>query len=322
MYSIDIRRLAFIKLQKTGGRIRQTARMMELSPSTICRWAKEGSWNKSGSRKQRRRPALTEHLCDKIRQFYTIPKNQGVSLSMLRRRMMLADTQVYIPSITTLRRCMKIIRLSRKRLSNKVLGQMQSYQVLEYSRRLSDVNGCLMVSMDECNFSEKVVPLYGYSPIGEGCKTQRHKGTWINHSLVLAIASDGTRYHAIKKGSVKRNDFADIVRSLPFPPGTTLILDNCSIHKKLDDVYKSKGYIPMFLPAYAPQFQPVELAFSKIKGHFRQFWPWDDGVVKQVEKSIMTLRGTDNIGFFKHAEKCLRNKLNEIGDAGCTIISG
>ena len=77
-----------------------------------------------------------------------------------------------------------------------------------------------------------------------------------------------------------------------------------------------------FGTVYAPQFQLVELAFSKIKGHFRQFWPWDDGVVKQVEKSIMTLRGTDNIGFFKHAEKCLRNKLNEIGDAGCTIISG
>jgi DNA/RNA-binding domain of Phe-tRNA-synthetase-like protein len=34
---------------------------------------------------------------------------------------------------------------------------------------------------------------------------------------------------------------------------------------------------------YSPEFQPVELAFSKIKGMFRRLWPWDHGVEQYVE---------------------------------------
>jgi hypothetical protein len=199
---------------------------------------------------------------------------------------------------------------------------MKPDQVVDYSQRLSHHQGKLMVSVDECNFSEKVVPLYGYSPVGESCAMRSRSGTWTNRSLVLALASDGTRHHVIKQGSVKRVDFENIIKGMPFPPGTVLILDNCTIHKKLDDVYRAKGYIPMFLPAYAPQFQPVELAFSKVKGCFRQLWPWEDGVVQNIENSISTLRSSDNVAFFKHASKCLAAKLNEIGDVGCAIISG
>ncbi len=43
-----------------------------------------------------------------------------------------------------------------------------------------------------------------------------------------------------------------------------LILDNCKIHSGIEEAYASKGYVPMFLSPYSPQFQPVELAFSKV----------------------------------------------------------
>jgi len=32
----------------------------------------------------------------------------------------------------------------------------------------------------------------------------------------------------------------------------------------------AKDYTPLFLSPYSPEFQPVELAFSKIKGLFRR----------------------------------------------------
>jgi transposase len=131
------------------------------------------------------------------------------------------------------------------------------------------------------------------------------------------MASDGSRYHQIKTGSVKRVDFEKFVLDMPFPHGTVLILDNCTIHKKLEAAYMSKGYVPMFLPAYAPQFQPVELAFSKVKGHFRQLWPWNNDIVQSIETSLETLRPNDNIAFFKHANRCLATRVLEIGDAGC-----
>ena len=120
-------------------------------------------------------------------------------------------------------------------------------------------DGPLVVSVDECNFSEKVQPLYGYSPIGQNCRLRNKKGGWTSYSLVLCIASNVTKYHTILKGSVKRVDFARIVRDMPFPKGTVLLMDNCTIHKGIDDAFKAKGFTPLFLSPYSPQFQPVEL---------------------------------------------------------------
>jgi hypothetical protein len=44
------------------------------------------------------------------------------------------------------------------------------------------------------------------------------------------------------------------IHSLPYPPETVCVMDNCRIHKGLDDVFAAKGYIPMFLSPYSPQF--------------------------------------------------------------------
>ena len=228
MYSFDLRRLAFIKLQQSGGRVRHTARLLEVSPSTISRWVRNSSWNIRGQRKKRKPNVCTDDMCKRLECFYADSKNHGVSLAFFHRR-----TRIDA-SLSSLRRCLKVICLSRKRLSNKVLGQMQSVKVIEYNdyRNKHVHPGTLVVSIDECNFSEKVLPLYGYSPIGEACKIRCHKGSWVNRSLVLALASDGSRYHQIKDGSVKRVDFEKFVVDMPFPRGTVLILDNCTIHKK------------------------------------------------------------------------------------------
>ncbi len=90
---------------------------------------------------------------------------------------------------------------------------------------------------------------------------------------------------------------------MPYPPGTVLILDNCSIHKGLDDVYDAKGYTPLFLSPYSPDFQPVELAFSKIKGLFRQSHDQYDDVPSQVTACVNELRPSDISGYFQYARR-------------------
>ena len=55
-------------------------------------------------------------------------------------------------------------------------------------------------SVDECYFSEKVLPLYGYSPIGQKCKVTSPATSWKKQSLLLAVASDGSRHSQIIQG--------------------------------------------------------------------------------------------------------------------------
>ena len=48
---------------------------------------------------------------------------------------------------------------------------------------------------------------------------------------------------------------------------STLIMDNCSVHHtgEVESVLNDAGIITHFLPPYSPDYNPIELAFSKVK---------------------------------------------------------
>lgn len=55
-------------------------------------------------------------------------------------------------------------------------------------------------------------------------------------------------------------------------PGTVVILDNLSSHKspRAAQALKACGAWFLFLPAYSPDLNPIEMAFSKLKAHLRR----------------------------------------------------
>ena len=55
-------------------------------------------------------------------------------------------------------------------------------------------------------------------------------------------------------------------------PGTVVILDNLITHKspKAVQVLKERRCWMLFLPAYSPDLNPIEMAFSKLKAHLRR----------------------------------------------------
>ena len=55
-------------------------------------------------------------------------------------------------------------------------------------------------------------------------------------------------------------------------PGDVVVLDNLSRHKVdgLEQVVKKYGARLLYLPPYSPDFNPIELAFSKLKTWLRK----------------------------------------------------
>src|SRR5258708_15765071 len=55
-------------------------------------------------------------------------------------------------------------------------------------------------------------------------------------------------------------------------PGQIVILDNLSIHqgRRVRQAIEAKGCHLLFLPAYSPDFSPIEEASSKLKTHLRR----------------------------------------------------
>lgn len=300
MYSIDFRRLTFMKYQKCRC-IRQTARMMEVSPSTVHRWMRSGSW-RAVSHKKRRTSSFMQH--DTIIQQY-IAANQTTTIVAMQKAL---QSRGILLSLSSLRRRMRYLSYRRKRLSDKILGVVSAEQIDAYRMRHDELvrADTIVLSLDECHFSERVAPRYGYSKVGERCVCRQRKGSWTSKSLILGIASDGSKYSEIIPGAVTRERFGKFITRVPYPPGTVVLLDNCSVHKKLEDTFRKKGFIPLFLSPYSPKFQPVELAFSKVKNAFRNQFPWVHGVDSAISQGVELLTENDVQAFFRHADRQLR----------------
>ena len=55
-------------------------------------------------------------------------------------------------------------------------------------------------------------------------------------------------------------------------PGDIVVMDNLSSHKssRADAIIRQTGAWTLFLPAYSPDFNPIEMAFAKIKDLLRK----------------------------------------------------
>ena len=152
------------------------------------------------------------------------------------------------------------------------------------------------LSIDECYFSERVVPRYGYSKQGLPCAIRSQSGHWKQRTLLLAISNRGRRFYDTYIGACNRERFEAFITSLPCAPGTVLILDNVSFHhpnvrNTPFHVYNRKGYHTLFTPPYRPEYNPVEHIFSKVKRQYRSTFDWVGHTVE--DRVVMAMESVD-----------------------------
>ena len=78
----------------------------------------------------------------------------------------------------------------------------------------------------------------------------------------------------VLNGALARESFDAYVEHLLLPtlvPGQIVVLDNLPVHKsaRARALIEGAGCQVRFLPAYSPDFNPIELAFAKIKQALR-----------------------------------------------------
>lgn len=84
-----------------------------------------------------------------------------------------------------------------------------------------------------------------------------------------------------KLGAFKRVDFVAFLKEelLPrLPAGSVLVLDNARIHQGevVTSLVEAAGCSLLYLPPYSPDFSPIELAWSVVKGRVRGLAPRED----------------------------------------------
>ena len=100
-------------------------------------------------------------------------------------------------------------------------------------------------------------------------------GHWRTTTLVAGLSLSGIVAPMMLDRAINGRSFeayveAFLVRALT--PGDVVIMDNLGSHKgrRVRELIEAAGATLVFLPPYSPDFNPIEMAFAKIKALLRK----------------------------------------------------
>jgi transposase len=117
--------------------------------------------------------------------------------------------------------------------------------------------------------------LRGRSERGKRLIAKVPHGHWKTTTFVAALRSDGLTAPMVVDGAITGEIFLSYVRNQLVPtlcPGDIVVMDNLAAHKVtgVREAIESAGANVAYLPPYSPDFNPIELLFSKLKSLLRR----------------------------------------------------
>ncbi len=132
-----------------------------------------------------------------------------------------------------------------------------------------------LIFIDETAATTKMARLYGRARRGERCRAAVPHGHWKTTTLTLGLRLDGLIAPMMIDGPITGEAFRDYVKQVLVPvlrPGEIVILDRLPVHRVsgVGEAIEAAGARLVCLPAYSPDFNPIERAFAKLKALLRK----------------------------------------------------
>lgn len=124
--------------------------------------------------------------------------------------------------------------------------------------------------LDETGAMTNLVRTYGRSVQGERCVATAPAGHWKTMTAVAAIRLDGLTASATLPHAMDGELFLVYVEQALLPAlhaGDVVVMDNLPGHRlpKVRQLIESTGARLLYLPPYSPDFNPIEMIWSKLK---------------------------------------------------------
>ena len=151
-----------------------------------------------------------------------------------------------------------------------------------------------LVFIDETSVNTKMARQYGRAPVGERLVAKVPHGHWKTLTLVAALRVDGLTAPYVIDGAMDGPAFLAYVEQVLVPTlrkGETVFMDNLRTHKVkgVREAIEAVGAKLRYTPAYSPDFNPIEQAYSKLKAGLRKA---ATRTVSSLTKKIGELVGT------------------------------
>jgi len=163
-----------------------------------------------------------------------------------------------------------------------------------------------LVFVDEMGANTSLSSLYAWAPKGERahCLVPRNRGP--NTTLLASMSSKGMGPCVAVVGGTTKAVFEAYVEKVLAPSlrsGQIVVMDNLSAHKgeRVKELIEERGCELLYLPPYSPDFNPIEEAFSKIKGILRKAEARSrERLVEALGVAISAITAGDVRGFVEH----------------------
>ena len=167
-----------------------------------------------------------------------------------------------------------------------------------------------LVFLDESGVNIDMVRRYGraknknrvndYAPVNTPKKT----------TLVSSLRLDGTQAYEFFQGSLNGKNFLSYVKNTLIPTlkkGDIVVMDNLSCHKVkgVKEAIEEAGASVLYLPPYSPDFNPIEMMWSKIKALLRN-WKTDtpELLYSVIPDAFSSVSVSDISGWFTASGYC------------------
>ena len=139
----------------------------------------------------------------------------------------------------------------------------------------SDLDPTRLVFIDETGASTKMARLRGRSKRGQRCRAAIPHGHWKTTTFTAGLRLDGLSAPMLLDGPMHGAAFLAYVDQVLAPelkPGDIVVMDNLPAHKVkgVRQGIEGAGASLLYLPPYSPDFNPIEMAFSKLKAALRE----------------------------------------------------
>ncbi|HEU4985009.1 MAG TPA: IS630 family transposase [Nitrososphaera sp.] len=127
-----------------------------------------------------------------------------------------------------------------------------------------------LVFIDETGFRTNMVRRYGRAARGKRLVAPAPYGHWKTTTFVAALRHDQLTAPMVVDGAMNSRVFLQYVRQVLTPtlaPGDIVVMDNLSSHKAAgvrQAIEKAQAKV-VYLPPYSPDFNPIEMVYSKLK---------------------------------------------------------
>jgi hypothetical protein len=155
-------------------------------------------------------------------------------------------------------------------LQAKTLGASERDQEARSAWRgkVNKLDPSRLVFVDEYATNVGLVPLRARAPKGERAHGNAPRNRGKNTTLIASMTANGMGPCVAMEGATTGAVFEAYVEMALIPglrPGQVVVMDNLGAHKgeRVGELVEARGCELLFLPAYSPDFSPIEESLCK-----------------------------------------------------------